>query len=841
MDSPDLLDVLLAGGRRAERATHVRHLPAREGRAVPWPAWADPALVAGYGALGVQRPWTHQAEAAEHAWAGRHTVLATSTGSGKSLAFWLPALTAARAAVAPPPAAERGRIETVERHATTLYLCPTKALAADQLHALERLLDAAQVRDVRVATCDGDTPREERRWVQDHADVVLTNPDFLHFALLPQHRRWTRLLASLRYVVLDECHAFRGVFGAHVALVLRRLLRLATHHGATPTVLLASATTADPARSAARLVGVDPDDVRAVTEDGSPAGRRTIVLWQPPVKPGTGPDGSAPWAALLPEEDPWSGDHPRRAATAETADLLADLTSAGARTLAFTRSRRAAESVAAATRGHLAAVDPSLPRTVAAYRGGYLPEERRALEAAVRTGRLRALATTNALELGVDISGLDAVLLAGWPGTRVSFWQQAGRAGRAGADGLVALVAREDPLDTYLVTHPEAVVDAPVEATVFDPGNPYVLGPHLCAAAAEIPLRAEELAVFGPRAPELLDVLVAQGALRRRSSGWYWTHAEPAARLTDLRGTGGDPVRVVEGATGRVLGTVDAAAADATVHEGAVYVHQGVSFVVDGLHLADSLALVTRRDVDYGTWARWLTTTEVVGTERSVAWGPVTWALGQVDVTTQVLGYQRKRIPDLQVVGSAELDLPARTLRTAAVWWTAPAEVLLAAGVTVELTPGALHAAEHASIGVLPLLATCDRWDLGGLSTAQHPDTGTATVFVHDAFPGGAGFAERGFELAGTWLRATREVIATCPCATGCPACVQSPKCGNANNPLEKAAALRLLDVVLGHAPAEGAGAGAGAGAPEASASDGGAHDGERARREGPVKMSGGR
>jgi DEAD/DEAH box helicase domain-containing protein len=392
------------------------------------------------------------------------------------------------------------------------------------------------------------------------------------------------------------------------------------------------------------------------------------------------------------------------------------------------------------------------------------------------------------------------VVIAGWPGTRVSLWQQAGRAGRAGADGLVVLVAREDPLDTFLVHHPEAALDAPVEATVFDPGNPYVLAPHLCAAAAETPIRTEELGLFGPGTRELLDVLVARGALRRRPSGWYWTHPEQASRLTDLRGTGGDPVRVVEAGTGRMLGTVDAAAADSTVHEGAVYVHQGSTYVVGALHLADGIALVERRDVDYGTWARWVTTTEIRSITHERRWGPITWGFGTVDVTTQVMSYQRKRIPDLQVLGAEGLDLPARTLPTTAVWWTAPPDVLEQAGVTLETTPGALHAAEHASIGLLPLLATCDRWDLGGVSTALHADTEQATVFVHDAYPGGAGFAERGYALGATWLRATRQAVATCPCRTGCPACVQSPKCGNANNPLEKAAAVRLLDAVLSHA-----------------------------------------
>ena len=845
----ELLDVLLAGGRRSDRLTHLRHLPARTGEQVDWPAWADPDLVRGYRSLGVERPWRHQAEAADAAWSGRHTVLATSTGSGKSLAFWLPSLTAVRADVA-AGTLDPGRIESAARRGSVLYLSPTKALAADQLGSVQRVLAASGARDVRVATCDGDTGRDERRWVQEHADVVLTNPDFLHFALLPNHRRWSRFLGSLRYVVVDECHAFRGVFGAHVSAVLRRLHRVSASYAPQqprlpgsaqearrpaspgPVFLLASATTSDPAASAARLVGGEGREIVAVTDDASPAGRKTFALWQPPELPSAG----GPWSDLLPEDDPWatplpgdapgpegfgpgsepvgSGpvgtgqeqvveepDRPRRSATVETADLLADLTAAGARTLAFTRSRRSAESVATIAQEHLDAVDPSLRGVVAAYRGGYLPEERRALEQAIRDGRLRALATTNALELGVDISGLDVVLISGWPGTRVSMWQQAGRSGRAGAEGLVALIAREDPLDTYLVHHPEAIFDTPVEATVFDPANPYVLAPHLCAAAAELPLREEDLPLFGPRTRELLDSLVARGALRRRASGWYWTHAESAARLTDLRGSGGDPVRVVELSTGRMLGTVDAAAADSTVHPGAVYVHQGATFVVDELHLADSVALVSRRDVDYGTWAKWVTTTEIRSVDQERTWGPVRWGFGAVDVTTQVVSYQRKRVPDMQPLGTEVLDLPARTLHTSSVWWTAPAEVLEAAGVTAETAPGALHAAEHASIGLLPLLATCDRWDLGGVSTALHVDTEQATVFVHDAYPGGAGFAERGYELGETWLRATREAIATCRCASGCPACVQSPKCGNANNPLEKAAAIRLLDAVLAHSP----------------------------------------
>ncbi len=591
--------------------------------------------------------------------------------------------------------------------------------------------------------------------------------------------------------MLDESHAYRGVFGAHVSAVLRRLLRLARGYGADPVVVLASATTGDPGLSAARLLGVTPEEVVAVTEDTAPRGRTTLVLWQPPELPGAASLLAAAAALRATPSDAAPGDAARTCRSSTSAattrpsmrrpprpgarrcrrwpSCSPTSSPAGARALAFTRSRRGAESVAAMARAHLDEVEPGLGARVAAYRGGYLPEERRELERALRSGELRALATTNALELGVDISGLDAVLIAGWPGTRVSLWQQAGRAGRAGADGLVTLVAREDPLDTYLVHHPEELVGVPVEATVFDPTNPYVLAPHLCAAAAERPLRSEDLPLFGPGTRELLDVLVDRGALRRRDSGWYWTHADPAAWLTDLRGTGGEPVRVVEEDTGRLLGTVDAASADAQVHEGAVYVHQGRTHVVQRLDLETSVALVRERDVDHRTWAHWVSTVDIreVLDERRA--GPVTWGFGTVDTTTQVVSYTKRRLPDLANVGGEVLDLPPRTMRTTAVWWTAPLEVLQTALLDDGSAPGALHAAEHASIGLLPLLATCDRWDLGGLSTALHADTGCATVFVHDAYPGGAGFAERGFQLGERWLTATRDAIAACRCASRVP------------------------------------------------------------------------
>ncbi len=483
------------------------------------------------------------------------------------------------------------------------------------------------------------------------------------------------------------------------------------------------------------------------------------------------------------------------------ADLLADLVVERVRTLAFVRSRRGVETVALTARRLLGEVDASLVDQVAAYRGGYLPEERRALEEALRSGRLLGLAATNALELGIDISGLDAVLLAGFPGTRAALWQQVGRAGRSGRDALAVLVARDDPLDTYLVNHPEALLGQPVEANVFDPDNPYVLGPHLCAAAAESPLTEDDLPMFGPGAAAAVEALTAGGLLRRRAHGWFWTDRRRACDLADIRGSGGSPVRLVEDVTGRVLGTVDAHAAHGTAHTGAVYLHQGETWLVSELDLAESVAVVVRADPDYSTTAREITDIEILDERESVAWGEARLSLGSVRVTHQVVSFLKRRVPSGEVIGEEPLDLPERVLETTAVWWTLPGHVLDESGLAAADLPGAAHAAEHASIGLLPLFATCDRWDIGGVSTALHADTGRLTVFVHDGHPGGSGFAERGFRSAGAWLRATRAAIAACGCLEGCPSCVQSPKCGNQNSPLDKSGAVALLDLLLSGAP----------------------------------------
>ncbi len=772
--TPDTTLARLCRGARRDRLLHVHRVPGRDESTAPWPDWVNPQVHAALAGAGIGRLWSHQREAADLARAGEHVVISTGTASGKSLGYLLPVLSDVVDGAEAPSG----------RGATALYLSPTKALAADQ----RARLDAWAVPGLRTATYDGDTPVDERRWIRDHAHYVLTNPDLVHHSLLPGHEHWAPFLRALRYVVVDECHVYRGLFGSHLAALLRRLRRVTARYGVSPTFVLASATVADPGAHASALAGLP---VRAVTRDGSPREPLTFGLWEPGLAEGGGEHGAP---------------H-RRSAVAESADLLADLVGDGVQTVAFARSRVGVEVLATAAKRRAAETDPALEGAIAAYRGGYLPEERRALEQRLRSGELRGLAATNALELGIDVSGLDAVVLAGWPGTRASLWQQAGRAGRRGAPSLAVLVAADDPLDTYLVHHPESLFGQPVEAAVVDPENPYVLGPHLAAAAAELPLTEEDTRWFGPGMVGLADALVDRQLLRRRRSGWYWTRPDRATDHVELRGSGEPVVRLVESRTGRVLGTVDGDRAPSAVHTGAVYLHQGEPHVVTRLDLDDGSALVVRGDPGWSTQARTVSSFEIGAIERAQSWGAVQVALGPVRVTSRVTSFLR-RLPSGEVLGEHPLDLPERTLPTKAVWWTMPEELLADAGIGGPDIPGAAHAAEHAAIGMLPLVATSDRWDVGGVSTALHPDTGVPTILVYDGHPGGAGFAERGYEQAVTWLSATREAIASCECRTGCPSCVQSPKCGNGNEPLDKGGAIRLLDAVLGQAGTDRSAAG---------------------------------
>nr|WP_206038042.1 DEAD/DEAH box helicase [Rhodococcus sp. HNM0569] len=752
-----MLDHIASGVSAGESPiTHVAELPARRARHTPWPDWAHPAVVHALDDRGIARPWTHQIEAAEHAHHGRHVVVATGTASGKSLAYQLPVLTTL----------------ANEPRASALYLSPTKALGADQLRAVTALVDSdPALAGISPCAFDGAPPTETRQWARENSRWLFTNPDMLHVSLLRSHARWAHFFRHLRYVVLDECHYYRGVFGSNVALVLRRLRRLAARYGADPVFVLASATAADPGKAATQLVGAPCEQV---IDDGSPHGPRTVAFWEPP---------------LLPET---VGQTPvRRPASTEAARIMARLLEEGARTLTFVRSRRAAELAALTAKDMLPA---DLAQRVASYRAGYLAEDRRALESALSAGDLLGVATTNALELGVDIAGLDAVVVAGFPGTVASFWQQGGRSGRRGEGSLVVLVARDDPLDTYLVHHPAALLERPVEATVTDPGNPYVLGPQLLCAAREMPLRDDEVDALG--AHDVLTRLAREGAIRRRPHGWFVTAGIDPHAAVDIRGGGGGQVAIVDTTSGQLLGTVDVGRAPATVHSGAVHIHQGESYVVDELDLDDGVALVHPETPDWTTAARQTTEIAIRSTLEHKQFGDVSVAFVEVEVTRQVVGYLR-RLHTGEVIDSVELDMPEHSLETRAVMYTLDPDVLEDAGIDATRLPGALHAAEHAAIGLLPLVATCDRGDIGGVSTALHGDTGLPTVFVYDGHPGGAGFAERGHRELVRWLNSTRDAIRACSCTAGCPSCVYSPKCGNGNDPLDKDGAARVLDVVL--------------------------------------------
>ena len=753
---PERVLAALASGDHADSVVHLERLPARAPLPAPDVVFA-PELSVRLKRVGIERLWSHQAEGLLALRAGHNVAVATGTASGKSLVY---------------------QLATFERlmadpKATFLYLFPTKALAQDQLRHLRAFAFTA----ARAAIYDGDTPSGERAWVRRSANVVITNPDMLHIGILPQHDRWANFFKNLSMVVVDEMHTFRGVFGSHVANVLRRLRRIAVRYGAQPDFSAASATIGNPGELAGRLTGLP---FSQIVRDGSPRAEKLFAFWNPPFVPGT---EAAPV---------------RYTASSQAAALLAGLARERVRTIAFTRSRRGAELVAGHARDLLADDRGDVAGRIAAYRAGYLPEERRALERDLSDGTLLGVAATTALELGIDIGGLDACLLAGYPSTVAATWQQAGRAGRARAGSLAVLIAQDDPLDQYVVSHPDHIFGRPHEAAVIDPANPAILDGHLGCAAYELPLTDDDVAVFGPGFVEADRRLLEAGRLRRRGDKRYWNgRGSPAADI-DIRSVGG-VVQIVEEDTGRLLGTADAARAPHQLHEGAIYLHQGEQFLVRALDLRASVALVEPTEAQYHTSARDVTDIRIVAVDERARAGRVELFLGDVEVSNQVVSFVRKRLYTGETIDEVPLDLPRQALVTKAVWYGVPDALLDEADLPPIAVPGAAHAAEHAAIGLMPLFAMCDRWDIGGVSTAMHPDTGMCTVFIYDGYPGGAGFAARSFGAGAEHLRATMETIAACPCEHGCPSCVQSPKCGNGNEPLDKAGAVRLLGTILAH------------------------------------------
>jgi len=729
---------------QGEELAYLGSEPARNAITAPLPDDLPASLRERLEAGGVTELYSHQAATWEAAHRGEHVAITTGTASGKSLAFNLPVLAAL---------AEEPKLRA-------LYLYPTKALAQDQVRALDEL----HVKRVRPAIYDGDTESERRWQIRKWSNLILTNPDMLHVGVLPHHDRWGDVLANLRYVVVDEAHVYRGVFGSHVGNVLRRLRRLARVYGAEPQFLLASATIANPGELAHSLTGLD---FAVIGEDGAPKAERTIALWNP---------------ELIDEE---LGQ--RASALADASKLMADLVEGGLRTLVFAKSRRSAELIHKFTADRVGDASRLSP-----YRAGYTAAQRREIEQRLFAGDLLGVSATNALELGIDVGMLDGVVSVGFPGTVASLRQQWGRAGRRG-HGLAVMVASEDALDQYFMRKPETLLGRRVEAAILDHENPRVLDGHIAAAAFEAPLDDTDAEILGA---EALRRAADHPDLEQTPAGYVWAGRDyPAARF-GLRSTSPDVFTVVETETGSVLGTIERERAYHTVHEGAIYLHLGESYRVLALDLGARSALVESFSGDYYTQAKKETMTSIEETLRTDHRLGLDLAFGRVSVTEQVVGYQKKSIRDQTTLDLVALDLPETTFETEAIWYVPEPEQLDGLTEMPKLL-GTLHAAEHAMIAILPLWAMCDRWDIGGLSTNLHYQTGRPTVFVYDGHSGGVGITERGFDQFEGWVEDTAKMLDGCPCESGCPSCVQSPKCGNLNEPLDKAGALELLGRML--------------------------------------------
>ena len=730
-------DDLLQGEEIAYLGTET----AREARLAPLPEELHPRVREALAAQGIDTLYTHQRQAWDAAARGEHVVVTTGTASGKTLAFNLPVLDAIAS-------------DSKQR---ALYLYPTKALAQDQLRALSSF----QLPRLRAAIYDGDTETERRWQIRKWANLVLTNPDMLHVGVLPHHDRWADVLSNLRFVIVDEAHVYRGVFGSHVANVLRRLRRLAKIHGAEPQFLLASATIANPGELVESLLGVRAS---VVGDDGAPRAERTVVLWNPP----------------LTDEELGL----RASPLGEASRLLGELVTRRLRTLLFAKSRKAAELIHRFTADRLGDSSRLSP-----YRAGYTPAQRREIEQRLSAGELLGVSATNALELGIDVGLLDAVVSVGFPGTVSSLRQQWGRAGRRG-HGLAALIASEDALDQYFMREPQALLGRRVEAAILDHENHRVLDGHVRAAAFEAPLDDGDRAVLGDTALERAAELPE---LKRTDAGYVWAGRDyPAARVP-LRSTGMDAFTVVDRETGSVLGLVEHERAFSTVHEGAIYLHRGEQFRVVSLDLEARAALVEPFAGDYYTQAKKETMTAIDQARRTAWRCGLELSFGDVVVTEQVVAYQKKSIHDQASFDLVELDLPQTEFETEAIWFV-PQPWMTEDLDSERRLLGSLHAAEHSLIALLPLWAMCDRWDIGGLSTNVHFQTGAPTIFVYDGHPGGVGITERGFEAFEGWVADTAGMLRGCPCLLGCPSCVQSPKCGNLNEPLDKAGSLAVLE-----------------------------------------------
>lgn len=748
MDLDDLLARLAVLPGYTNQLAYVQVAEARE------PAYAEPSLPLPAGlsealaAQGIDRLFTHQAEALNRARSGEDILLVTPTASGKTLCYNLPVAEAL----------------LCDCSATALYLFPTKALAQDQKERLRRVLPGAFVE-----TFDGDTPPSMRRKIKSEARVVLTNPDMLHLGILPYHLSWSRFLMNLRYVVIDEVHVYRGVFGSHMAHVLRRLDRLCGQWGSHPQYILASATSGNPVEHASTLIG---RPLMQVETNGAPAGRRAFAMWNPEVE---------------------DAEHKASSYVAQATWLFAALIREGVRTILFTRARQLAEWITVYLAEYLSSEE--LER-VKVYRGGYLPSERRAIERQLFSGDLTGVVATTALDLGVDIGGLDASILLGFPGTMASVWQQAGRAGRGTGDSLAVFIPSLDVMDRFLLSHPDYFFGRPYERAVIDPENPYILAGHVTCAAFERPIGDDDFCRWGPMFRGLVDLLQDEGRLTAGGGRWHYAGDGYPAQSVSLRSTAEDAFLLVVSGQDHAVGTIDAAAAPIQAHPGAVYLHAGESYVVSGYDDAKRVITLHPETVDYFTEPAVQRDVEIVSAESSRALGPFTLRFGELRVRSQVYAFRRRHVASRVTLGQEPLEFQPSFLDTMGFWVELPPEMTFqTAGKGVKMA-GAVHAVEHVLVGLLPLFASTDRWDIGGTSTALHPSLGGPGIFVYDGYSGGVGFAERGFEQFDMLVRRALETVQGCPCEDGCPSCIQSPKCGHWNNPLDKQGAVLLLKML---------------------------------------------
>ena len=738
---------LLEVGRSDERLVHEDFYEARRARLVSVPEGLSPAVNRALAEAGITDLYAHQAEALVAAFEAP-TIVTTGTASGKSLCFQLPTL----------------QVLSTDPTARALYLYPTKALAQDQARSLNafRLTQA-----VRPAIYDGDTPRAERAAIRKRANVILTNPDMLHVGILPHHQAWDQLLANLAFVVVDEAHVYRGVFGSHVGNVLRRLRRAAEIHGTAPRFLLASATIANPVELAERLTGLTGFEL--VDQDAAPRAERRVAMWNPP---------------LLDEKLGLRGS-----ALYEAAEVFSELIVAGARTICFMKSRKGVELILRHATDRL---EPALAERIAPYRAGYTTAQRQEIQRRLSAGELLGVVATDALELGIDIGELDAAICVTFPGTVASLKQMWGRSGRRGR-GLAVYIAGEDALDQFFCRHPDEFIARPVESAILDPHSPEIYGEHLLCAAHEAPLSDADAPILGEQWRDYAEELTMAGLLRERATGFVPRRADdyPAARVA-LRSASADSFVLIDTASGEVLGSVEAGRAYSTVHEGAIYLHMGRSYIVLDLDLAGRRALLEPFSGDYFTQAKRESMTLIERLHEQRETMGVTLYFGEVVYSETVLGYQRKGLQDHQVIDFQALDLPTVEFPTRALWYDLE-DLIAAESFPAQKLLGSLHAIEHGQIAVLPLIAMCDRWDIGGLSTNIHPQTGGPAIFIYDGHPGGVGITRRGYDEFERLVGDARRLIGECPCESGCPSCVQSPKCGNLNEPLSKHGALELL------------------------------------------------